>query len=142
MEISPLGELGIAIGDGSETGFRGYPLNTILDINKMYKINVAINRHKRITVKINNKKMLDLYEKDLNYDLSDIAVGTGFSKLRPFHGQISDFNMKYRTYDKVDLNVLLIKDILNKTIICLVVICILFILKQSNSKRNSYVNEK
>jgi hypothetical protein len=115
MELLPTGSFGMAIGAGIETGFKGYTLIPNVQKGQWYTVRVAIDKKRNIKAYINNQKTLDVSDPSIVYFIDDIAIGTGFSKTRRFHGEITDFTLQYRFFD----------DSLKKTIIRLVIVGIL-----------------
>ncbi len=100
MELSDPAGLGLVVGDGTETGLRGYKISGPLELNKWYSVSVNIDVDKRIKVFLNDELILDIVDEKIAYDITSIAVGTGFSKTRPFFGEIKDFSIKYKLFDK------------------------------------------
>jgi hypothetical protein len=49
---------------------------------------------------LDNKTVIDLIEPSIDYDISEIVVGSGFSKSRHFDGELSKFEIKYTFFKK------------------------------------------
>jgi len=45
---------------------------------------ITITRDKRLKVSLDNRTVVDSPERNIDFIVSDVAVGTGFSKTRPF----------------------------------------------------------
>jgi len=68
--------------------------------NVDYPITLSIDRNNKLTLMIGSESGEGI-DDILHYEISDIAIGTGFGKLKPFDGVISDFSMEYSLYDPV-----------------------------------------
>ena len=95
MELSPPSKLSLCISDGTEAGLKGFFISDI-QVNKWYFVDISISKGKGIKVFVDNKIALNKKDSDINYAISDIAIGTGFGKSRPFYGEITDFSIDYK----------------------------------------------
>lgn len=94
MELGGSAEksLGIIIGEKS-TGLKGFLITRDLSLGEWHDIFVHTTPNKRITIYLNNVLAVDEVCDEISYDLSDIVIGTGFSRTRPFDGKIRDFSI-------------------------------------------------
>jgi len=99
MELSEPATLAIIIRmkHGSP---RGYDLLRDLQQQKWYPVEIDIDLNKHVTVMIDGEKVLDVIEPDIDYDISEIAVGSGFSKMRNFDGSLAEFQIHYILYKR------------------------------------------
>ena len=84
--------LGMVIGK-KKARFKGFLLSNNLSPGKWHDILVQITSDQKVTVYLDNVLAIDEACSKLSYDLSDIAIGTGFSRSRPFDGEIRDFSI-------------------------------------------------
>lgn len=101
MEISKPSALGLVVGyDMKFMKFklRGFPIANQLKLNKKYNIKIKLDKFNHVNIYLDNELITDTSNKYINYEISDIAIGTGFSKTRPFNGRIEDFSIKYSYY--------------------------------------------
>lgn len=70
-----------------------------IQLNTWYKIDINVQKNNRATIKVDNEVIYDQFVNYMKYEITDIAVGTGFSKTRPFKGEIKEFYMKYTLFD-------------------------------------------
>lgn len=83
----------------------GIVLTRTLQLDKWYSVNIRADRDNRLTVLLDESLIVD-GDKDLreiDYKISDIAIGTGFSKTRSFDGAISDLTLKYKFFRKIPI---------------------------------------
>jgi len=83
---------GLVIGD-KKKDCRGFLITSNLILGRWYDVRVNIDRNKDIRVYLDNIAVIDESLEEINYDLSDIVIGTGFSRTRPFDGEIKDFSI-------------------------------------------------
>ncbi len=79
----------------SSAGFRSFKLADGVLSSGWHSVSVNIDRTNRVRGYFDGKKAIDARDKNLSYLISEIAVGTGFSKSRRFDGSISNFNLEY-----------------------------------------------
>lgn len=99
MELSKPDAVGLVIGTNNKEGYRGFHLGQIL-FNQWHKVEIKINRDKRLRAVFDDKTILDV-DPAFDYDISDIAIGTGFNKLRGFQGEIRNFSIEYKLCQRV-----------------------------------------
>ena len=61
---------------------------------------MTIDRSKNLRVFWDESPVLDVRDEEIQYKVSDFALGTGFSKARPFKGELADFHLGYKKYRK------------------------------------------
>ena len=66
-----------------------------------YPIVISVDRNNKLKVMIGSWSG-EATDNNLRFEISDIAIGTGFSKSRPFDGVISDFSLEYSLYNPVE----------------------------------------
>ena len=121
MEVSPAGELNLVINDSTESGCKGYKIAGPVSLNEWHPITVEISKNKRIRIAYDRKIIFTKIDNAVKLSISNIAVGTGFSKTRPLNGAVSSFSIQYRLYD-----VLSFRNILSNYFILAVLMCFLF----------------
>jgi len=97
MELNKT-KLGLIIGDAGPNGFTGINILPQVQMDKWYDFCIKAGWDQRIQVSIDGVNVYDRVIEKMCYDLSHIAVGTGFSQTRPFYGEIKDFEIKYRCF--------------------------------------------
>ena len=100
MELAEPSTLGLIIKNKNKDGLRGFYVTQALQLGKSHLISVKIDMNKHLTVLLDNENVLDVVDPNIDYDISEIAVGSGFSKSRPFDGELSNFEVKYSFYKK------------------------------------------
>ena len=98
MELASPSMLGVVISDGTGTGLLGFKLTDSLKLGEWYSVKLDLDRDKNLKVFLNDDLVVDARDERMNYLISDIAVGTGFAKLRPFDGEIAGFNLSYSLF--------------------------------------------
>jgi len=102
MELGGSGarSLGMVIGDKS-AGLKGFLITKDLSFGKWHDISLQISNDKRIMVYLDNVLAVDEVSDTVTYDLSDIVIGTGFSRTRPLDGEIRDFKINCKLFYKL-----------------------------------------
>ncbi len=95
LELGSPSGMSLVIGADSDSGLKGYTLTDSLNPGEWYSFKLNISPEKRIKAFLNDKKVLDIKDPSLDYRISHIAVGTGFSKTRPFDGRVKEFSISY-----------------------------------------------
>lgn len=98
MELALPSTLGVVISDGTERGYVDYIITYSLRIKEWYSLRLNIDINKRIKVFLNDNITVNVKDRRMNFLISDIAVGTGFSRSRPFDGEINNFNLRYSLF--------------------------------------------
>jgi hypothetical protein len=101
MELSKPARLGMVVGYDNKDKYKGFILTDSLTLNQWYLVTMKIDIKKRLKVTLNGNTVVN-YSTDpgLEYKISDIVVGAGFSKTRKFTGKISDFFIHYQMFEK------------------------------------------
>src|SRR3972149_5946669 len=92
-----------------------------------------INKHLRVW--LDGHVILDIIDPNFDYDISEIAVGSGYSRTRPFDGELTNFRIKYKLFEEnknAHLTIISIKIFL---ILCIGVISLLILLGINQSIR-------
>lgn len=97
MELSKPATVGVLVGYNDKSKIKGFTLTDSLRLNQWYQFTLNLDRNKRLKMTLNGE-IIGNFEPDqgLNYKISDIVVGAGFSKLRKFDGKINDFSINYQ----------------------------------------------
>ncbi len=119
MELSEPSTLGLVIKNNNNEGYRGFNVTDKLQLNRWYFVKVKIDTNNHIIVILDNETIIDAIDPGIDYDISEIAIGTGFSKSRPFNGELSKFNISYTLLKK---NSILLLAILGLKLISIVTI--------------------
>jgi hypothetical protein len=101
MELLKPSVLGLVVGCKGNS-FKGFTVTDSLKMGEEYRVNVRITQTGKVVVALNGLVLVNESAHDLEFRLSDIAIGTGMSKSRPFDGSISDFGMNCRILIKND----------------------------------------
>jgi hypothetical protein len=101
MELSQPSKLAFlaAVKSEDNTAFTGGWVGSSYQFNKWYKVDIAFNKNNRLIIKVDNAVVIDQYWNNMSYKISDIAVGTGYSKTRPFKGAIKNFIIIYTLFE-------------------------------------------
>ena len=108
LELSAPATLCLLVGHSTARKIgdeRTYPLLSDLQLHHEYSIDIQSDQNGFLNVAIDGapKIRADMNTLDgrlANFDISDIAIGTGFSKARPFDGALQDFRIHYQLLDK------------------------------------------
>lgn len=79
---------------------RSITLINAVQPNVEYPIAISIDRNNKLKVMIGSGSGEGINE-NLRFEISDIAIGTGYSQTRFFDGIISDFSLEYSLYTMV-----------------------------------------
>jgi len=101
MELSKPARLGMVVGYDNKDKYKGFVLTDSFSLNRWYLVTIKIDLKKRLKVTLNGNTVVN-YSTDpgLDYRISDLVVGAGFSKTRKFVGKISDFFIHYQMFEK------------------------------------------
>jgi hypothetical protein len=100
MELINNSMLSIYINAKNYEGYRHFELKNTIESDKWYSVVFNIDKNNHIEVFLNNEKVISIYDSSLRYLISDIAIGTGINNNRPFYGEIKDFSVSYKFFDK------------------------------------------
>ncbi len=100
LELARPSTLGLVVGHKNSQGFRAFILTNFLERNRWIYFRMTIDRSKNLRVFGDESPVLDVRDEEIQYKVSDFALGTGFSKTRPFQGKLADFYLGYKKYRK------------------------------------------
>lgn len=95
LEWTTLGARPLALVAGTEQGLYGLDLGFTPVLNRWHKARIEM-RGTRLTVWLDDVLRTQTDVPGLNPKFTDVAAGTGFSRTRPFQGEIKDFSLKLR----------------------------------------------
>lgn len=98
VEAAPPSLLAIVIGYENEDKLKGFMISETLETNRWYNVRIDISRTKDMQVYLDNKLVVDVHDQNLNFAISDIAIGAGFNANRNWNGGIRNFSMSYTLY--------------------------------------------
>jgi hypothetical protein len=100
LELNGAGHLALVVPEQSGAGkkVRGIYLTRRLQAGQWYLVRIRIDRSHRLQAWLNNLPVIDIRDTTWGYALSDVAVGTGFSRTRPFHGKVDDFTLAFEAW--------------------------------------------
>jgi len=97
MELGSNGMAGFLVGhisDGEIKGCGTFPIK----LNEWSRVSIHTDRGDLVQIKVNGNTVFDEHvDGGLHFDMTDIVVGSGFDKTRPFHGAIEDFRLQYQS---------------------------------------------
>ena len=108
MEVALPSTIALVIGRKTSSGFIAVNVTGSLEENRWYSVKLSIDRAKHIQVVLDNDIVASLDDGRIDYEISDIAIGSGFSKTRGFNGAIKDFSIEYeyeRSFDETYLTI-------------------------------------
>jgi hypothetical protein len=100
MELVHPSLLGVIVGARNSQGFKGFLVTKSLELDSWHSVRLSIDKRTRLKVFLDGVKRIDASGEPLKYAVSDIAIGTGFDKTRPFNGELADFNLEYGLYKR------------------------------------------
>jgi len=80
---------------------KGVVVSNHFNPGEWHSVKVCVSKDKKIEISLDGNTVVSGVYDSIDYVISDIAIGTGFSKTRPFDGQIKDFSIRYKYFDKV-----------------------------------------
>ncbi|MDD3149755.1 MAG: hypothetical protein PHV68_02885 [Candidatus Gastranaerophilales bacterium] len=89
MEMSAPAALALIIA--GPDGPKGIYITRMLRLNKVYQLEMRIDRFDNLQVFLNKRLVVNECVPGARYKLSDVVIGSGFSRTRGFDGRISDF---------------------------------------------------
>ncbi len=89
MEMSVPSALALIIA--GEGGPKGIYITRDLKLNKIYRIELNLDKSDNVRVFLNGRLVIDECVLGAQYGLSDVSIGAGFGKTRGFDGEIADF---------------------------------------------------
>ena len=100
LELAKPAKLAFVIPEkrGGPGSIRGFYLTQQLQFRKWYRVRLRINPEQRFQAWLNDFPAIDIQDAGWAYAVSEVALGTGFNRTRPFHGKIADFTICYQTW--------------------------------------------
>jgi hypothetical protein len=99
LELAKPHVLALIAAAQNAQGFIAYVISTTFTLNTWHTFDVALDPEKHITIDFDGQQVFNQKDPTLAYSISDIAIGTGLSELRPFVGQIKDASFSYTFYE-------------------------------------------
>jgi Concanavalin A-like lectin/glucanases superfamily len=96
LELAEPAIAAIIIGRREQQGFKVLTLASALELNRWYAVRIVADRDKRVKVYLDDQLVAEESDAQFRYDASDIAVGTGYSRTRPFDGTVRNFTMVFQ----------------------------------------------
>ena len=96
--------LALIVGARNATGYVPYIITDSLDTTQPHLLELHIDNANRVSISVDRQEVVTSVTPELDYAISDIAVGTGLSKMRPFSGRITDFSYAYAYYEKSNVS--------------------------------------
>ncbi len=94
LEFTPgMAALVVATYQGN---WRIIPISTSFRVNDPHTIDVTIDAQDRVVIVLDGRTAVDEVIPDLSYEISDVVVGSGYSKSRPFVGEIHDASVSFQ----------------------------------------------
>jgi hypothetical protein len=88
LEMAKPATLALVTGANSGGGYVANVITTKFQFDRWQTLVIDINSSNRVRAELDGKVVVDSIEPELNYSVSDIAFGSGFSRTRPFLGDI------------------------------------------------------
>jgi len=85
--------IGAVIGD-KKLGLRGFVLTDNFGLKKWHEVLMTISRENEVSISLDGKSVVKETVPELNYELTDIVLGTGFGRSRPLNGTVEDFRIE------------------------------------------------
>jgi len=98
IELGPPFLFGFMLSDGTGHGVVGYLITDHLTLKEEHEVRIIVDKEKNVKAWFNGELLVDKKSQPVSFLINDIAIGTGFSKIRPFCGQIKDFSLTYTIY--------------------------------------------
>jgi hypothetical protein len=124
LEFSP-GMVGLIVSTYEKWQF--IPISIAILPNSTHTIDITIDEQNRVRVILDGQVAVDEVIPELSYRLSDIVVGSGFSKQRPFVGEIRDASVSFQIGRMRPNADGLVFD-LEMSLIAIVLICLYFLI--------------
>lgn len=96
--------LGVIIAAHNPQGFVAYPLTGDFKA-RSHLLEITIKKNNHVSVVLDRQPVVNESVPQLDYAISNITVGSGFSKDRFFNGRIDDFRYSYGFYEPNTSNV-------------------------------------
>lgn len=100
MELSKPFTAGLVWRENNSKRIDGVAVHLAVELNKWYDVAIILDKHKRLKVVFDGKTVYCENNRSLSVELSDIAVGTGYGRTRPFDGAVEDFTIRYDLFEE------------------------------------------
>lgn len=97
MRLVKPSSLQIIIGHNNPLGNKVFSLTDLFEYGKLHKIKIKIFKEKQLSVVLDDVVVINIYDKNFNFDISKIQVGNNLDK------NISDLYFGYTLYHKFQL---------------------------------------
>jgi len=122
MELSQPSSIGL-VTRYKKNDLKGYILSESFQCNKWYWVEIAFTPGNRLQVTVTDDVALNVIDKDIDFDISNIVVGSGFTEERSFDGRLENFDIQYKLLEKrgpsAETNLIFLKIILMSGILIL-----------------------
>lgn len=95
LELGKPSALALIVGRAEDSFF----VTQTLTLGKWHEVSLDITPENHLSVVVDNVLMID-QSRDFNYEINDIAIGSGFSETRPFIGEIRVHSLSYGFVEK------------------------------------------
>jgi hypothetical protein len=109
-------------------GFNGYYLTDSLETNKWYTVRIKAKSGRYLRAYLDGRQVVDVSDQLLNFRVSSIAIGSGYSQSRPLDGAVDGLQFTYiliRRLHTVAAIVSVLKWLLAVTMICSAVLLLI-----------------
>lgn len=100
LELSKPLTASLVWGCNKDGGVCGVGLHPAVETGKWHSVSIVLDKHKRLKVLFNGNTVYCEKNRELSAAISDIAVGTGYSKTRDFDGAVKDLTLQYALYEE------------------------------------------
>jgi hypothetical protein len=90
--------LALIVGSNRPPGYIPYVITRSFALNQWHTFDLRIDRNNHIIARFDGAQVVDQTEPTLSYAISDVALGSGLSGLRPFRGQIKNAAVSYTLF--------------------------------------------
>jgi len=95
IEVGADGEAAAVVKSTNPLGYRVLSFGHGVPANVWSRLQLKIDPNNHVQTRLNGVVVDNSIFPDLYYDINDIVVGSGFSKERPFVGEIRDWKVEY-----------------------------------------------
>lgn len=100
MELSAPSTLFLLIGVQGPAELKAVPITQSLRLHEWYAVKIRADQKKNLKIYLNEVLVFKGTDPSIQYSISDVAIGTGFSRSRPFDGAIKNFRMEYHLFGR------------------------------------------
>lgn len=108
MELSQPNKLWLLTGLRSDppNDLVGFEIGSDIELDKWYQIKIDVSKYHMVEITLDDNIVFRRITDKMKLEVSNIAVGTGFSRSRLFEGGIKDFSIEYIIYKPRDLTMM------------------------------------